>query len=375
MKITEVVATPVAIKYRPEYQADRRYYPKPPEQTNVIVELRTDEGHVGIGEAAHAPGIYGETAGATLAGIDYLTPALLGQDPRQITKTNMAVDRLSPVGNIAAKAGIDIALHDLAGRILGVPVHQLLGGRVHASLRTHITPATYEDTASDLLDLIDQGYRAFKQKMSGDTDYDLALVTSLLDRVPEDVVLSLDVNQGWSVKATLDVIGVLERRARFPRNVILEQPIDGADIRGAARIRNASRIPVMLDDGIRTAADLQRVLDAGAADIVSLKISRVGGIQRCLQMIKMAEAANVSYIVDEINEMRVANTAVAHLALASKAPLYTGVACHLLLETDIVTGGGVWVENGEAHVSDAPGLGIDGLDLTRVSPRPVAGCA
>jgi L-alanine-DL-glutamate epimerase-like enolase superfamily enzyme len=367
MKITEVRSTPVAIKYRPEYQADKRFYPKPPQQTNVIVEIHTDEGHIGIGEAAHAPGIYGETAGATIAGIEYVTPALIGQDPRQITKINMAIDRLSPVGNIAAKAGLDIALHDLAGKILDVPVYQLLGGRVHDSLKTHITPATYEDTATDLLDLIAQGYRAFKQKMSGDIAYDLSLVESLLDRVPDDVVLSLDVNQGWSVKDTLEVAGVLERRAAFPRNVILEQPIDGADIKGAARIRNATRIPIMLDDGIRTAADLQRILDAEAADIVSLKISRVGGIQRCLQMIKMAEAANVSYIVDEINEMRVANTAVAHLALASKSPLYTGVACHILLETDIVTGGGVWIENGKAHVNDRPGLGIDGLDLSTVA--------
>ncbi|MFC5267202.1 mandelate racemase/muconate lactonizing enzyme family protein [Kribbella qitaiheensis] len=367
MKITEVVTTPVAIKYRPEYQADRRFYPKPPEQTNVIVQLHTDDGYVGIGEAAHAPGIYGETAGATMAAVDYLTPAVVGQDPRQITKINMAIDRLSPVGNIAAKAGIDIALHDLAGKILDVPVYQLVGGRVHDSVKTHITPATYEDTASDLLDLIDQGYRAFKQKMSGDLEYDIDLIESLLDRVPDSVVLSLDVNQGWSVNDTIEVIGVLERRAKFPRNVILEQPIDGADIRGAARIRNATRIPIMLDDGIRTAADLQRILDAGAADIVSLKISRVGGIQRCLQMIKMAEAANVSYIVDEINEMRVANTAVAHLALASKAPLYTGVACHLLLESDIVTGGGVRIENGEAYVDDRPGLGIDGIDLSKVT--------
>ncbi|HEY4224764.1 MAG TPA: mandelate racemase/muconate lactonizing enzyme family protein [Pseudolysinimonas sp.] len=365
MQITKVVTTPVAIKYRPEYQADKRFYPKPPEQTNVIVEIHTDEGHVGIGEAAHAPGIYGETSGATIAGIEYLTPAIVGQDPRQITKINMAVDRLSPVGNIAAKAGIDIALHDLAGKIIGVPVYQLLGGRVHDGVKTHITPATYEDTASDLMDLIGQGYRAFKQKMSGDLGYDIPLIESLLDEVPMDVVLSLDVNQGWSVNNTLEVIEVLERRSVFPSNVILEQPIDGYDLKGAARIRNSTRIPLMLDDGIRTAADLVKIIDAQAADILSLKISRVGGIQKCMQMIKMAEAANIDYIVDEINEMRVANTAVAHLALASKRPLYTGVACHLLLEQDVASGG-VWIENGEAHVSDAPGLGIENLDLSEL---------
>jgi L-Ala-D/L-Glu epimerase len=367
MKITDIVTTPVEIKYRPEYQADKRFYPKSPEQTNVIVEIHTDEGHVGIGEAAHSPGIYGETAWATIDGIDYLKPYVVGSDPRQITRINMELDRHSPIGNVAAKAGLDMALHDLVGKVFGIPVHQLLGGRVHDRLRTHITPATYEDTTSDLLRLMERGYRAFKQKMSGDTDYDLALVNSILDEIPEDVILSIDVNQGWSVNQTLDIVGVLERRKTFPRNLILEQPIDGYDLAGAARIRNATRIPLMLDDGIRTAADLRNIIDAGAADILSLKISRVGGFQRCLQMIKMAEAANIAYIVDEINEMRVANTAVAHLALASRRPLYTGVACHTLLESEIVTGGGVWIDEGYAKVGDEPGLGIEGLDLSAVT--------
>jgi L-alanine-DL-glutamate epimerase-like enolase superfamily enzyme len=371
LRITDVITHPVEIRYRPEYQADKRFYPKPPAQTNVIVELHTDDGTVGIGEAAHAPGIYGENAGGTIAAVDYLRDAIIGKDPRQITLVNMAIDRLSPVGNIAAKAGIDIALHDLAGKVLGVPVYQLLGGRVHDSVKTHITPATYEGTLTDLEDLIGQGYRAFKQKMSGDISYDIPLIESLLDSVPDHIVLSLDVNQGWSFNDAMVVLGMLERRAHFPSNVILEQPIDGADIKGAARLRAASGVPLMLDDGIRTAADLGRILDAEAADIVSLKISRVGGIQRCQQMIKMAEAANVSYIVDEINEMRVANTAVAHLALASKTPLYTGVACHLLLETDISTGGGVRIVDGAAVVDDLPGLGIAGLDLSAVTPSVV----
>lgn len=371
MRITDIATIPVEIRYRPEYQADKRFYPKPPAQTNVIVKITTDEGLVGIGEAAHAPGIYGEGAGGTIAAVEYLAPALIGKDPRRITANNMAIDQLSPVGNIAAKAGIDIALHDLAGKAIGAPVYQLLGGRVHDSIKTHITPATYESTLTDLHDLIGQGYRAFKQKMSGALDYDIPLIQELLESVPSDVVLSLDVNQGWSVNETLQVISVLEAHPVFPRNIILEQPIDGADLDGAVRIRNSTRIPLMLDDGIRTVADLRRILAAQAADIVSLKISRVGGIQRCLQMIKMAEAANVDYIVDEINEMRVANTAVAHLALASRRPLYTGVACHLLLEKDISTGGGVRVENGAAMVDDLPGLGIEGLDLTGLVPEVV----
>ncbi|MCL1899906.1 MAG: hypothetical protein FWG11_05250, partial [Promicromonosporaceae bacterium] len=224
MKITNIKATPVAVNYRPEYQADKRFYPKPPVQTNVVVELETDAGFVGWGEAAHAPGLYGETAFATIAGIEYLASAIIGQDPRRITAINKDVDRLSPVGNIAAKAGIDIALHDLAGKILGVPVYQLLGGRTHESVKTHITPATYEDTTSDLLELMNQGYHAFKQKMSGDLSYDLPLIDDLLDNVPAGVVLSLDVNQGWSVNDTVRVLDHLDHRAPHTPDLILELP-------------------------------------------------------------------------------------------------------------------------------------------------------
>jgi L-alanine-DL-glutamate epimerase-like enolase superfamily enzyme len=117
----------------------------------------------------------------------------------------------------------------------------------------------------------------------------------------------------------------------------------------------------MADDAIRTADDLQKIIELGAADIVSLKTSRVGGIQKCQQMIHMAEAANVSYIVDEINELRLANTAVAHLALASRKPLYTGTACWTCLIFDIVDGGGVQLVDGHATLPATPGLGIEGL--------------
>lgn len=364
MKIVEIKATPVAVRYTEAFQHDKRFYPKAPTQTNVLVELVTDEGISGIGECAHAPGIYGENHASTLAALDYLRPVIVDRDPMAISAINIDLDRMSPIQNIAAKAGIDVALHDLVGKALGVPVYQLLGGRVHDKLPTHISPATYEDTRKDVERLLKQGFRIFKQKMSGNTEYDVGLIFSLLDILPDDATVSLDANQGWSVNQTLEIAGRIERRPGYRSNsLILEQPIRGADFTGLRRIRDNTSLRVMADDGIRTIDDLHKILHADAADIVSLKISRVGGIQKCQQMIKMAEAANVDYIVDEINELRVANTAVAHLALASKSPIYTGTTCHLCLEHDIVTEGGVIVKEGYASLGTGAGLGITGLDL------------
>ncbi|GAA1742838.1 mandelate racemase/muconate lactonizing enzyme family protein [Luedemannella helvata] len=363
MKIIGITGKVVEVAYKPEYKQDRRFYPKPSEQANVIVEIATDEGLVGWGEAAHSPGIYGENAAQTMAALDYFRPFLVGRDPLQITALNMELDRMSPIGNVAAKAGIDVALHDVVGKALGVPVYQLLGGRVHERLITHISPATYEGTVAQIERLVGQGYRIFKQKGSGDTEYDLALIHSLLDQVSPDVTISIDVNQGWSTLQALRIIEEIERRPTFPTNLIIEQPTRAADFKGQAYIRERTQIPLMADDAIRTVDDLEKIIELGAADIVSLKISRVGGIQKCQQMIHMAEAANVSYIVDEINEMRVANTAVAHLALASRKPLYTGTACWTSLEWDVVKSGGVQLVDGHATLPDAPGLGIEALQF------------
>jgi L-alanine-DL-glutamate epimerase-like enolase superfamily enzyme len=369
VKILDVTGRVVQVKYKPEYAHDKRFYPKPESQANVIVEITTDEGLVGWGECAHSPGIYGENAWMTLAAIEYFKPYLVGRDPHDITALNMELDRMSPIGNVAAKAGIDVALHDLVGKALGVPIYQLLGGLVHERLITHISPATYEGTVKQIELLVAQGYRIFKQKASGDTDYDLNLIHSLLDQVAPDVTISLDVNQGWSTLQALRILGEVERRNPFPTNFIIEQPTWASDFRGQAYLRQRTQIPLMADDAIRTADDLEKILELGAADIVSLKISRVGGIQKCQQMIHMAEAANVSYIVDEINELRVANTAVAQLALASRKPLYTGTACWTCLEFDIVAEGGVQLVDGHAVLTDAPGLGIGALRFPDDPPK------
>ncbi len=169
--------------------------------------------------------------------------------------------------------------------------------------------------------------------------------------------------QGWSTKQTLRILGELERRPVYPSNIIIEQPTLASDVEGQAFIRRHTQVPVLLDDAIISAEDLRRILDMGAADIVSLKMSRVGGIQKCQQMIHMAEAANVDYLVDEINDMRLANTAVAHLAMASRKPFYTGVTCHQLLEFDICAEGGVRIEDGYAVIDDLPGLGVTKLQF------------
>lgn len=363
MRISDITAFKVDTKYKDAWRHDRRFYVKTETQSNVVLVVETDSGAVGVGEAAHSPGLYGETPGSTFGALELVKPHLAGKPALNRNLLLNTIDRVMPAGNLACVAAIDTALYDLAGKASGQPVYDVLGGKLHDSLPTHINPPTSDSFLDHLNGFIAQGYRVFKVKMSGDTAYDMDMISSALAACDESITLSLDPNQGWSVPQTISIAARIENDPNFRDNVILEQPIRGDDFAGMVVIRQATRIRLMADDGVRTPADMHRLVTMGAADIVSIKISRVGGIRKALQMVAMAEAANLLYIIDEINEMRVSNTAVAHLALTTRAPLYTGVTCHLLLEDDVVLEGGVRVVHGKAVVDDAPGLGIGKLNL------------
>jgi L-alanine-DL-glutamate epimerase-like enolase superfamily enzyme len=363
VKIKDIRAFTVQTGYKDAWKHDRRFYVKTDLQANTIVAVTTDSGLTGIGEAAHSPGLYGETPGSTVGALEMVRPYVVGQSALNRNKVLAIVDRVMPTGNLAFLSAFDQALHDLAGKALGLPVYELLGGRVHETLPTHINPPTTDDFLDHLKRFIAEGYRVFKVKMSGDTAYDLDMIANALATCDESVTLSLDPNQGWSVPQTLAIAAQIERDPNYRDNVILEQPVRGDDFEGMAAIRRGTRLRLMADDGIRTLADMHRLAASGAADIVSIKISRVGGIRRALQMVAIAEAANMLYIIDEINEMRVCNTAVAHVAVATRSPLYTGTTCHLLLEDDPVLEGGVRVIDGRAVLDDVPGLGISKIDL------------
>jgi L-Ala-D/L-Glu epimerase len=134
------------------------------------------------------------------------------------------------------------------------------------------------------------------------------------------------------------------------------------DLEGMAYVTLKTSIPIIADECARTPRDVYNVCKSRAADIINVKLTKAGGLYPAKQCIAIAEAANIPYIVDEINEMHICNTAVAHLAMSAKDIVYGGCTCHLILEKDIVKQGGVVVKGGVATLSDTPGLGIQKLD-------------
>jgi len=176
----------------------------------VIVKLRAENGVEGVGEAcAWEPEFYGETLESITSTVtNYLRDGLVGRNPFDIDPIMAWVDsKLARV--TCAKEGIDLALHDLVGRLLGVPVSTLLGGRFRdrIPIAAEIGIDTPETMAQNALRLVDLGIRVIKIKGSPDMTTDVSRVQAVREAVGPDIILRLDPNAAWTTPGTLNVSG------------------------------------------------------------------------------------------------------------------------------------------------------------------------
>ena len=218
MKITRVTATPIRMlvshaPYTTQNAGTKisrdgrrsRITPKRPTPglDYVVVRIETDDGIVGIGEAQPDIGFFGQTSEEVTASIeDYLGPQLIGKDPFDREYLSWLIDYRE---NSCAKAGIDLALHDLVGKALGVPVAVLLGGlhkpRVMVAIEIAGGPA--DEMARECVAFMEKGVRAFKPKIGSDPDRDAERLRAIREAVGPDVSIRADANQGYTVKEAI----------------------------------------------------------------------------------------------------------------------------------------------------------------------------
>jgi muconate cycloisomerase len=261
MKIARVEAIPVALPLA-----------KPIHMTgadvavsqNVVVRIQTDSGRVGWGECASAPTFSGETQGSIMAAIEgYLVPAVLGEDPMRREALRAAMDRRLS-GNNGAKAAVEIALFDLAGKALGAPVYELLGGRSRAAARVfwHLGNADPAADACEAAARARDGFTCFKLKVGTTTvERDIEAALEVRKALGPGCELSADANQAWSVAEAIR----FARGAERARLSFLEQPVPMSDLPGMAAVARACAVPVLADEGIWTAQDVLAELTALAA--------------------------------------------------------------------------------------------------------------
>jgi muconate cycloisomerase len=326
----------------------------------VFVRLETRDGHVGWGEAAvlGGPTWSEESAESIEATIErYLAPWLRGRDATRIEALRGEMSRRVQ-GNPFARAAVEMALWDVNGRALGVPVSRLLGGRVRDTVPLSWSLAVEDPEAevAEARELVARRHRIFKIKTAAHplaVDHDR--VRRIRDAVGPDVSLRIDANQGWDRATALRAIRTLEP---FGLDFV-EQPVPRWDFEGLAHIGKSVTVPIMADESCFSPQDALTLARLGGVSILGLKLTKSAGIIGAMAIARVAEAAGLGAYVGCMIETSLGTAA--YLAVAVTAPPVTW-GCELfgplLLAGDVVRRP-VQYRDGAIVALDGPGLGVE----------------
>ncbi|OPF80181.1 muconate cycloisomerase [Streptomyces antioxidans] len=371
-RITAVEVFPVAVPFARRFVLGSGAVGAPgqpggaPDQAGsvIFVKLTTEDGVVGWGEQRALPSWSYETAETMAVVIKrHLAPILLELTPFDVELFHTrARRRLSPAvsnGFPFARAAVDIALHDAAGKLAGLPVHALLGGKLRDTVPLCSAigvgePAAVREHAQQSSD-----YTAYKVKIGGDPAADTAAITAVAE-VAAGKPLWLDANQSYRPTA---LTRLLDAVREVPHLTCVEQPVPGTDILALRRVRDLIGLPVAIDEGSFTAQDLARTLRLDAADLVVVKICKSGGLRNALKTAQVALAGGLEVLASGLTDCGIGFAAALHLfsqlELALPAELNGPelLADLYVANLDIVAA--------TATVPSGPGLGVE-VDEERI---------
>jgi L-alanine-DL-glutamate epimerase-like enolase superfamily enzyme len=329
-----------------------------------VVRITSDTGHVGYGYANASPHM-GSTFESLPHELARFKPHVLGKDPFAIEAILADLDRSLAGGN-QAKCGIDCALHDLIARSLGVPLYNLLGGKVRNSVPVLriVAIKTPEEMAANAGKLFDQGYRYFKIKVHGHVEEDVTRIKAIRARVGSEAHLTIDANQSYTPK---DAITAINAMAEY-RLDLVEQPVSRHDLKGLELVTRSVPVVVEADEAAGTIDEIMTLVANRIVDAVSLKIPKLGGLRNALAAARICEAGRVKYRLGAHVGTRLLNAHAIHLAAALPGVDY---ACEVG-EFARMYGdpfGGIEVVDGVLSVPDSPGCGVNPVAAARQEMR------
>ncbi len=306
----------------------------------VFTEIGYD-GHIGYGEASMPPYLGESHATVTR----FLEKVDLSQfrDPFHIEEINRYIDAIAP-GNYAAKASVDIALHDLTGKLLNQPWYRLWGYNPDDTPNTSYTIGI--DTPEVVREKTREAsmYRILKVKLGLDTDKEM--ITTI--RSVTDTPLCVDVNQGWEDREfALEMIHWLNEH----NVVFVEQPMPVGAIDDMAWLTERSPLPTIADEALQGPSDIGKVY--GAYDGINIKLMKCGGMRAAHQMIGTARALGMKVMIGCMIESSCAVTAAAQL---SPAVDWADLDGNLLINNDVFDG--LKIIDGKVTLPDRPGIGV-----------------
>lgn len=333
----------------------------------VIVKMIADNGTVGWGQSIPSPlWSYETLETAQIVMQDYLAPVLIGRDPLDIEGAHYAMDgALGPgfsTGMPIARSGLDMALHDLAGKLQGQSLCQMWGrpSSGPVTLSWTVNARTLEEAEAVIDAGFKSGYRNFNIKVAPDPKFDVQLAKLVRQRAP-DGFLWADANGGYDQAAALTVAPELADAGVD----VLESPLRPNRISGYQALKKQGALPILMDEGVVSPVELSEFIRLKMLDGVAMKPSRCGGLLYAKRQIELLLDAGLMWLGSGLTDPDISMAAA--LALYSAYGLQKPAALNgpQFLTADVLAKP-LEIKGDLASVPDGPGLGIE-IDESKIA--------
>ena len=326
----------------------------------VFVKITCEDGSFGWGQSVPIPTWSYETTESVVSTLEkHLAPVLVGRDPSDIAGAHAAMNRaISPsfsTGMPIAKAGVDLALHDLTARLRRQNVTEAWGRKPSARLTLSwtVNPTSLDEIEKLVEQGRARGYRNFNVKVAPDPKFDLELCRRVRKLAPE-AFLWADANGGYDLATAL---AVAPKLAAIGVNV-LEQPLAANRLTGYRELKKQGALPILMDEGVVSSVELVEFIRLGLLDGVAMKPARTAGLWDARRQIEIVQDAGLLFLGSGLTDPDVALAAAVQLYAAYQLKFPAALNGPQFLE-------GTWlrqplvVKNGEIEVPAGPGLGVE----------------
>ena len=321
---------------------------------STVVRNETDEGITGHGEVCPLGPVYLPAyAEGARTGIQVLAPALIGQDPTQLSKLNRHMDATLK-GHPYVKSALDMACWDILGQATGQPVCKLLGGRYGGDFLLYraISQEAPEAMAGKVAGYRAEGYRKFQLKVGGDPETDIERIHAVSAELQRGDVLIADANTGCLMHQAARVV-----RAVKDVDVYIEQPCETFE--ECYSIRKMTDHPFVLDESIDGLPILLRANSLQAMDVVNIKISKFGGLTKARQARDLCVSLGIAMTIEDSWGGDIITAAISHLAHSTPTELLFSSTDFNSYVTVSIADDAPQRNNGRLASSTQPGLGIN----------------
>jgi L-alanine-DL-glutamate epimerase-like enolase superfamily enzyme len=361
MKIARIEAIPVSVPRAEPFASALGVQ----ETTDFgIVRVYADDGTVGLGEISLI--WHGDGAGLCGEVNRRVAPGLAGRDVFELTRLHAEIGRCLEFGRhtLTAAAAVEMAVLDIQGKALGLPVATLLGGitRDRIELSMSVPIGAPSDVAARAARYADEGFSTVKVKVGGSVEDDVATIRAIRDALGDRIRIRTDANMSFATaKEALRAI----RRFEELDVISVEQPLAPGDVAGMAFLRERCEIPVIADESVWSPEDAWEIVRHGAADILNVYVSEAGGIWPARRIADLTALAGVGFCIGSMPELGIGWAAAAQLGFAVPRLDHPADVAGVLYQRETLIEQSADIREGWLHPLPGPGLGVT-LDDERI---------